>query len=248
MCRLLAYFAPSGRLLPSGLLEGFADLAWTGRVGPGEAPGHGDGWGIWAHVADEVVWERRATSLKDDLEDFRRLAHRLEEEPTRVAIAHLRKTSGSVSCVENSQPFVHGPLVFCHNGTVFDSDSLALGRLHPQGGSDSERLFLLLAERIEESGLQAGLREGLEALRDRSWTALNFVLADGESLAVYRSFDESRDLFEARSAYYELHYAQVGGGFVISSQPIEVAGARWRALGNRSLLVLRAGAAQLVEV
>lgn len=120
----------------------------------------------------------------------------------RQAIAHVRQaTSGDVT-FENTHPFVHGPWVFVHNGTIRHFDEGVKERMWPEiapdhrrrirGNTDSEAFFRLLMTRLERRPDAHPLDVVAEAIRDVvAWCVaagpcenlgLNILLGDGRRI------------------------------------------------------------------
>ncbi len=163
-------------------------IAWYGARGPrvrrGVMPAHAD--------RDFVAAGKRASS--------------------RVVLAHVRDASVGRVALENTHPFVEGPWVFAHNGTVARYKrsravrEALLAALSPErrarlrGETDSERCFQLLLTRLDLRG--AATHPSLEdvrvamaetvalvrAIADRGEhrSTLNFLASDGRLLCACR--------------------------------------------------------------
>ena len=168
-----------------------------------------DGWGvgIYEHGAPTVYKSSRAAA--HDV-DFRRTA---EDVVSRSAIAHVRAATVGASGLDNTHPFVHGPWLFAHNGTLAGFDELrpSLEAETPEhllrqrrGETDSEMVFLWLLGRMRAHGLDPlsgthsanGIVDLLAAavpeLSDRAAAVtpeparLNLLLADGIHMGASR--------------------------------------------------------------
>ncbi len=168
-----------------------------------------DGWGvgIYDHGSPAVYKSARAAS--HDVE-FRDTA---ESVVSRAVIAHVRAATVGSNGLDNTHPFVHGPWLFAHNGTL-----AGFGELRPEleaeipehllrqqrGETDSELMFLWLLGRMRNHGLDplSGARSvnhivdllaaGVPELGQRAATItpeparLNFLLSDGIHLGASR--------------------------------------------------------------
>ncbi len=164
---------------------------------------HRSGWGIGYFVDRSPVRVRSTRPAGDDPKYIE--AVRAAVSP--VIVAHVRQASVGAVSEANTHPFVHGPWLFAHNGTVqgFDTNPEPLRRLIPaslrtsiEGETDSEHLFhallgrLGLTARSEPDALAgavgdvlnevAGLYPGTAA----EPTRLNVLLTEGNVLIASR--------------------------------------------------------------
>jgi glutamine amidotransferase len=152
---------------------------------------HPDGWGIAVHDGHGWTVEKH-TATAQRCARFKEASARLGG---RVLVAHVRKgTVGSVSH-RNTHPFVRGPWVFAHNGTIDDVAFLERGaspaRLaEVEGDTDSERLFAYLMtviDRVSEADLDDALADAIAAVVARPGeSACNFLLSNGRTLYAHR--------------------------------------------------------------
>lgn len=188
MCRLLAYGSGSDRSVTELLGDdGFASLKSLSSL-------HGDGWGMaWSAAMGggrgAPVDSRRSTlrALLDPAFD------ELAREPLgRAGLVHLRwATLGFAVRDENTHPFLFDGWAFAHNGSIPEADRLD-GLLSPpyraqrRGDTDSERYFLHVVERIEQSGdVVTAICEAVSDIRAVCGTgSLNAVLLSPTTLAV----------------------------------------------------------------
>lgn len=145
---------------------------------------HPDGTGLAYYVDHRPTVEKCPIAAHQD----REFASEARNAHSHLFVAHLRHaTRGRVS-LENTQPFVHDSLVFAHNGTIEDLENIpdSLGPF--QGETDSERYFAVLRHHIGEApNTLSGIRKGVDWTRENcTYTSLNFLLADGESLYALR--------------------------------------------------------------
>jgi len=104
-----------------------------------------------------------------------------------VALAHIRRSSGTSSVLANTHPFIAGRWAFCHNGHC--SRERLMEHLLPkfrnglEGENDSEVYFALLLQHLESE------TDPLDALRDAvhevasvgDFTGLNFSCATDDA-------------------------------------------------------------------
>lgn len=121
---------------------------------------HPDGWGIgWYDEDGKPHVVRSALAAFEDVE----YRNRAEKVHARVAIAHARDASVGVRALANCHPFMFGPWMFAHNGTVTgfssvrhqleeDTDPRLLNER--DGQTDSELVFFWLLSKLEREGVQ----------------------------------------------------------------------------------------------
>ncbi|MCS7113706.1 MAG: class II glutamine amidotransferase [Candidatus Bathyarchaeota archaeon] len=218
MCRLLGLI---GSGFPFEVFRRFALLA---------RKGHTDGWGV---VCFDGCYPRvlglSDGSILDEMDRYISISREALRMDCRIVVAHIRRASrGSVS-IANTQPFVYGRWVFCHNGTINDDVKLDV-KLPLNGSSDSERLFKYIVQMIMDG---YDLREALKRIHDviDDYTALNFILSDGGILYVYRDCTVNED-------YYTLYYSRGGGYVAVCSEALNCVDGRWIPIENGCLLAI----------
>lgn len=191
-----------------------------------------DGWGLaWYEGGRLKVVKSRESALKNH--KFVATAERMN---SRIILAHLRRmTRGNVREV-NTHPFRFGKYVFAHNGTVDISelaDYLKGSYRKIRGDTDSELLFHFLVQNMERWGNFMGLRKAVkeisEQARRRHVTSLNFIMADGRYLYVFKRVYRGTN---------NLYYYQRGGFykcFIVSSKPL---GESWVEMENGEFLAV----------
>lgn len=103
-------------------------------------------------------------------------------------LAHIRHATRGEPRPENTQPFSHGSFVFAHNGTIDGLEDLPASLGFLLGDTDSERYFALLHHHLAEApDTITGIRETVAWIQENcTYTSLNFLLADGDSLYALR--------------------------------------------------------------
>ncbi|MAQ15269.1 MAG: ergothioneine biosynthesis protein EgtC [Sandaracinus sp.] len=225
MCRVLAYVGA-----PRSLAELLVEPAHSLEVQSyapkemEEALLNADGFGVAWYTAGREEPARYRTILPmwadQNVRDFAghvRSGH--------VLAAVRSATPGIGHGLANTQPFVHGPLTFLHNGFIRDFRRGAARRLreglgdaayHALGGnSDSEHLFgVFLDDWLEHGDLVRGLQETLrraDAARDGARALLSLVVSDGTTVAaVTQAFDGTAPTLYRRNA---------SEGTLIASEP-----------------------------
>lgn len=228
MCRLFAQISPEPLGIDNWMQGGarpFVD--WSTE--------HKHGWGIgWYQQGRPHVVKEPKPARESDL-----FAQTAVSALAPIIIAHLRKATCGEYTEANSQPFQQGNWLFTHNGTVDRPHLLTkldTRRFHAQGETDSEIYFLWLMQNLQNQGISQ-LGHALETVRQKDFTALNFVASDGHT--VYAYWEQSPTAQSSHPDYYQLYYRQVGGGVrsvVVCSERLD--GGDWIRLPERTLLTV----------
>lgn len=172
---------------------------------------HPDGWGIAAHGGPDAsppstsrmasgwyLYKGMVSAGKDP-----RFASVAARSAGMTLVAHVRQKTVGPTRLENTHPFVQGPWVFAHNGTLTDHASLR-AKVSPErasqirGDTDSEVLFAYLLTRLDAASATIirdravlhtatkVLAEVADELRQAKAGAFNFLLSDGASCFVHR--------------------------------------------------------------
>ena len=238
MCRLLAIYGKV-RFWKEVVLE-FQKLAESGII-PSfvDEPGHRDGWGMaGADDGQTAMYEIARRAEAADLSPaFQETLESLNQQPP-VFLCHLRKASPGVPItIDNVHPFFNSGWAFCHNGTVYDPETLPINRTFKvtSRGSDSEYLFHFLlpffSNRQANQKLLQTVSEAISSLKIR-YTALNCILSNGLELFVIRHFIQF-------AAYYTLYFYRLPKGMIICSEVLDTAELdrdKWQEIPNRSIL------------
>lgn len=160
---------------------------------------HPNGWGIAQFYDNSVSLEKEP--LKAVKSAY--LRERLRRIPeTSDMIAHIRFATRGADEYENTHPFVRRDSfdrawTFAHNGTVFNAPQLDGYYKIQEGGTDSERILLYFADKINAK--QSASKRSLNSAErfdviDRAvcelaeGNKLNFLLYDGEVMYVHCNF------------------------------------------------------------
>jgi predicted glutamine amidotransferase len=189
---------------PVPILRDLQHVAQVGQVPSQPEPGHKDGWGMvaFSRGSPEYVGRSpRPAFLDPSFDSAVQSAKRLSA--PNILIAHARAASRGKARMENTHPFIANGIALGHNGTVLDFSPRT--SRSPRGDTDSERLTLLLADRVEEKGdLRAALRSViLEDVSKAGFTALVLLVSDGSRLMAYRDYAKAE-----QASYYDLKYAK----------------------------------------
>ncbi len=228
-----------------------------------------DGWGIGCYPKGEpcaIVLKEAAPSQGAPRTDFVEAWDQLESS---VFIVQLRTAHWGPLSVANTQPFSRAfarrDYLFAHAGSLERKPNPAAdARFQPVGSTDSEALFCLLLERIDEAGALAlgdvdprTLQHWFEEWRELG--DLTAVLCDGTDLLVYAGYG-SEELYIC-SLVPPVAQAMLGDddlavdlapggagarkGLLIASQPLMTAsgeGPPFERIAPGRLLLLRQGA------
>lgn len=219
MCRFLAYLGHSpvgiGQLIaaPSNSLinQSHARRGSTGGI-------NGDGFGLaWYNNAEDLE-PGLFKSIQPAWNDAN-LRHLSRKISSPCFMAHVRaSTVGDVS-QDNCHPFSYGRYTFVHNGTIhffngIKRDLMAQLRdekyLRVRGQTDSEHLFFLIMQYLEEEGQdleKAVLKAFTWVLRQQEakdrdhFSRLNILISDGTKLIATRFASKQ---YEPISLHYSL--------------------------------------------
>jgi predicted glutamine amidotransferase len=197
MCRLFALISGSDVDIRYWMLDAVRPfVGWSSE--------HRHGWGIGWYENGTARLEKEPVPALDS----QKFIETAKDAKSRVFVCHLRKaTCGGLEYC-NSQPFKSGNWVFAHNGTVdgqYLMSKLTHARLRIKGETDSEVYFHWLLQNLEKEGVE-GLRFGIDEVRKRRFTALNFVMSDGYSLYAY--CEQSPSAKAPYPDYYQLYYSE----------------------------------------
>jgi glutamine amidotransferase len=185
MCRLFALTGGSRRMRATfWLLEAPDSLAEQSRRNP-------DGYGIATFDDDgrPKLQKRPAAAYEDEL-----FAREAKDEESSTFVAHVRYASTGEHTTENTHPFEQHGRVFAHNGHLGGLDLLEahLGSRYRElvkGDTDSERLFALITQEIDEAGgdIEAGIGAAVGWIADElPIYSLNFILATASDVWALR--------------------------------------------------------------
>jgi len=231
------------------VLKAFYPLCTKGYVENGMKPGHRDGWGASGFKEGRAVYFDRRTDPADETEkEYQEAIDRVCKAESPVVIAHFRKVSGIPPVISNTHPFHWRDWVFAHTGTIFGAQaSLPLNETAPNGETDSERFFLWLWEQVHaEADPTAVLAALLKKAREQLvYSALDFLMSDGQTLWAYREFGDKRlnpgETLAEREKYYALYFAILGSAAVVCSEPLEAVAKTWTPIPQRTLMAFTSG-------
>jgi glutamine amidotransferase len=147
-----------------------------------------DGTGLAHYVGPKPVVEKHPIAAHED----REFAAEARSAHSHLFVAHVCHATRGEPRPENTQPFSHGSFVFAHNGTIDGLEELPGSMGLFLGETDSERYFTLLYYHIGEAqDTITGIRKSVDWIRKNcTYTSLNFLLADGDSLYALRLPDK----------------------------------------------------------
>lgn len=224
-----------------------------------------DGWGL--------AWypDRSAALVKEPLDwrssDFSRFLESYARLQSAIYLAHVRhRSTGGPPTYADTHPFereLNGrQFCFAHNGTIRDHGELPLGRYHPLGTTDSERLFCHLLALIAARDTQldtpeewAWLHDNLQQINARG--TMNCLISDGRRLFCYhdatawkglayrqlRFHDPENRHLEDSSVRLQFDGDPYNSGYVIATSPLSASG--WTTFVPGQLLVLEGGSVLL---
>lgn len=223
MCRLLGVHSKGP--VYYDLFEEFADLARKGNVpiGGADERGHGEGWGVACFQNGIVKFHDRDAGSALDSSKYYGISWKIaklnierKEDQSLVVLGHLCRASGRRFVArEWSQPFLQeraGVMwAFQHTGSL-------ASRVRDPEKTDSQVIFELFLEVLEGHDHEA-VKRATTTVRNRAideyggFTALNFMLTDGETVHMYRDFTTN-------GRHFRLHLEHLGEMVVMASEPL----------------------------
>lgn len=149
--------------------------------------------------------------------------------------------------MENTQPYVFDTYAFCHNGSVYDYETISLDKkysTHRQGGTDSEMVFLSLIQAIEKKNdFVGGFIEEIKKLRGARYSAMNILMSDGKKLLALREANEKNEDAQKKNLcddYYTLFRGKNSSGktTLICSQKLSIPDVTWLEIPNHNLFTI----------
>lgn len=250
MCRILLLINQKKPEISNDLAI-FQELAKNGNVPNGFSNGHQDGWGIGGFKNGKFKLLRKEGASAFRSLEYENAVSATLQNNCDVVVGHLRKSSIGGISIENTHPFYYGGLLFCQNGTIFNSEKLKLRKkfeTYLRGKTDSERFFIYLLQCIDDNKnkkvLSAISREGiLKAIsfvrKKLDYTALNFVLTDGKFIWVLREVNEKNKIVREKKMmdYYTL-FRGIGiknNLAIVSSEKLAIRDISWEHCRNHEL-------------
>lgn len=199
---------------------------------------HRNGWGLAVLDADPVIIDKEPVMAQDSLYLRDRLLGTIE---TSKCIGHIRFATIGGDSIKNTHPFARYDIsgrqwVLAHNGTIFDSETLAPYRFVQEGSTDSERILLYIVDRMGEIYRQRGealsADERIRIIEETVLTIVpgnkvNLLICDGDLFYVHKN--EERTLYEK----------ELEEGMLFSTQPLS--GDGWKEFPQNQLMVYRDG-------
>jgi predicted glutamine amidotransferase len=164
---------------------------------------HAHGWGIGWYDKGEAKLVKEPVSAVTSA----KFGETVQDARSSLFVSHIRKATCGEHSMCNSHPFQSEKWFFAHNGTVdgaFLKECLESSwRTRLGGDTDSEIYFLWLLQNLQAKG-PSGLKDGIRKAREREYSALNFVMSDGETLYAY--WEQSSTANPPNPNYYRLYF------------------------------------------
>jgi len=231
MCRMFGMVATIPQSIAPWMTDTEPSLRTLAAVDKsGEA--NPDGWGIaWYDGEQDCPYVVKEPEPANESPLFGQTAREVN---SRIALAHIRRSSGTSRRLANTHPFVARRWAFCHNGHC--SRERLIEHLQPrfrnslEGENDSEVYFALLLQHLESATDPFEALRGAvhEAVSVGDFTGLNFLLCDGRCMyAFHYSTDPER---------HSMYLQHQCGRELVASEPLGTG--VWEELPNGSLAVL----------
>jgi predicted glutamine amidotransferase len=214
MCRMVGVVYRDE--FPMETLTDLRHLSGIGKIPDEDELGHRDGWGIvsFRNGTPRYIGRSPRPAFLDPSFDSA-----LEDIPDvgapNILIAHVRAASKGTATLANTHPFVIGNIVLGHNGTI--EDFFPKTTRKPKGETDSERLALLVADRMDEEGdLGDAMRSVIcHELSEHEFSSAIMLASDGKTLYGYRDYAKRN-----RANYYDLWISKCRGYVAFYQQTI----------------------------
>lgn len=209
MCRLFGAISPKAVEAAVPFFKAarpFKDFSETNR----------DGWGIgWYERGRARIFKEGA----DEANDFH--FERAKGIRSRIIIAHVRRIQPGENSRRlniDAQPFAYKDHVFAHNGDADWRNIAAHLRNETRAAltstNESEMYLMLIMQFVEDGfGIIEAIKKAVRIAKEKPYVALNFVLADGESIYAYRDASCNKDFFS-------LCWTIRGNAAWLSSEPL----------------------------
>ena len=214
------------------ILENFLTLADAGKVPPGDAPGHRDGWGIGYYQNGQATVHKSGGSITKEKKDFWEICEKVAV--SKIMLVHLRKSAwAETSTANHAHPFSHKGILFAHNGTVRDYETLRreMGRPDkPQPDALDSEVYFRYVMHFASLGLEKAFQKAVQHIKNHNtYSSLTCLFSDGNRLYGYREYSRNPE-------YYSLYYAPFEDTGIISSQPLSPR-LQWKMLRQAELFV-----------
>ena len=228
MCELYGYTGKKVKQLNIDLTEFFS-----------HSDAHPDGWGLALLGENRHLIRKEQCAAYKSSELKRMLHHPIRAEK---AIAHIRFATVGYDAYYNTHPFWSEDIsgrawIFAHNGTIFEGGEKLNSYLDCQKGStDSERIFLLLLDRvnhaIQEKGSALNEDERFnivdQLIRDISHhNKINLLIDDSSSFYVHTNEQGTLFLRESKD------------GITFSTHPLSVS--HWKPVPMMTTMAFQNG-------
>jgi len=223
MCRMMGVVSQGP--VYYDLFEEFAELATQGMcpIGAPDERGHKDGWGLACFQNGGLKIHTRDAGSAADASKYYGTAWKIaklnaERAPGQslIVLGHLRRASGSGLV---GQKFAH-PFVEDRQGVrwALQHNGSLIRDLGESEMLDSQILFRSILANLDGSEHAAVARATATARTEAmekygGFTALNFMLTDGQALHVYRDF-------QTNGQYYTVYMDNLGEMIIAASEPI----------------------------
>jgi len=198
------------------ILENFFQLAQTGKVPPGDTSGHCDGWGVGYYKNGEAGVHKSGGSIVEEKKVFLGTCRRIGD--SKILLVHLRKSAWpETSTADHAHPFSHKGILFAHNGTIRDYQTLLkeiTGRDQPRPGALDSEIYFHYMMNFTSIGLKKAFQKAVQRIRKyNTYSSLTSLFSDGQLLYGYREYTKNPE-------YYSLYHAAFEDTSLIASQPV----------------------------
>lgn len=229
MCRWAAYLGAPIFMEEVVVQPGHSLIQQSQEAEEAKTAINADGFGVawYDHRPEPGLYRDVLPAWSDP--NLRAIAHQVK---SRLFLAHVRASTGSATSRNNCHPFAHKQWSFMHNGQIggFEQFRKRADMLIPdalygkrQGATDSEVLFLLTLEAMEQGAsvpqaMERATRALLDLSREYGYAPhlrLSAAMSDGTTLWAARCASDQY----APSVYYR--WSESRQGWAVVSEPLD---------------------------
>ncbi len=175
---------------------------------------HSDGWGIAYQQDNHWIIQKSLAPLYEDQISI----IPLQKITSPITLIHVRKTSGTNICPENTHPFYYkhptlGEIIFCHNGSIKEPIPYDQTIYKPQGTTDSEKIFYAILTLAQTHPITQAISHTLNQFKNHAGSNIILITKETTYIAIAPHKDK---------LYYQmsLAHSQNNEILIVSSEKI----------------------------
>lgn len=219
---------------------------------------HKDGWGVAWYGGEQDGGAPQVRKGIDTARASNDYGEAIAKAGGEEVIVHLRRASeGLVLSLENTHPFVEGPVAFAHNGQFdmpegFRERVLSLGGRAAEGTTDSELYFSLVTLHARDHDWARAVQLAAQDVRTivaelggRYPEGLNCLLLTPDALIAYAQSDPDQLQPDSTWDTYDLRLSEAPDRVIVSSTGYALAGAG--TIDQGEALTIRRGSLEVIR-